>query len=210
MVKGLISEAPKRKLTSEDMVRMNVGRRYWPCTLAAIPDVCKHKKPLENWLSKIKINLKNGNGLLFKGKYNKGKTASAVICMKNAVVRGGTAYLVRGNSIKDAIINKTMFDPLETIEERMKNVDLLVIDDMGSEYESSFSNSVLEEILRARSDSRRSTIITTNLDGDTLKQKFGESLLNFLSATMAIIECDGFDFRNEERAEAKTTTLESR
>lgn len=203
MVKGLIQDNPIRKLKVEDMNRMSVGQRFWNVTMASIPDESSVKEPLQKWINNIKYNLCNGVGLLLFGSYGQGKTSAAVIAMKNTVVRGGTAYLIRGNQLKDAIINNLQFDSDETIKERTKSVDLLVLDDLGSEHDSAFNISMIEEILRDRSDNKKATIITTNLSGPNLKSKFGESLVSFLSATLISVECAGHDFRAIERTEIK-------
>lgn len=200
-MKGLISKVPIRTLTKSDMYRANIGERYYPVKLESIPKECAHLEPLKNWLANIKDNVENGKGIRFLGTYGTGKTASAVICAKNVIARGGTAYFTRGNPYTNAVLNNLMFDSDETIKERAEKVDLLIVDDMGCEAETSFSRSVLEELLRGRSDKRKCTIITTNLTNSLFKDKFGESITNFLSATTINIVCSGFDFRNNERKE---------
>jgi len=202
-MKGLISEQPKRTLTAWDMLRMGVGKRFWLCTLGKMTDACEQKPKIEAWVKNVKSNLENGYGLLLMGNYNTGKTGSAVICAKATVMHGGTAYMIRGNTLNQAIFDNTLFDQDELITERVRSVDLLVLDDVGCGHESSWGLSVIEEVLRDRSDRMASTIITTNLDKNAMHEKFGESLLNFLSATMVSVVCKGQNFRDNERADVK-------
>jgi DNA replication protein DnaC len=200
MVKGLILENPEqgRKLDKNDMYRMNIGPRFWQCTFDKIPDKCSHKLEFKKWLSNITSNLNKGIGLLISGDYGAGKTSLAVIAMKNTAIRKGSAIMIRGNQLRQGIIQDE--DSEDTsLRKRVSEVDLLVLDDLGSEHETAFGNSVLEEILRERYDNKKATIITTNLSKEALIAKLGESMISFLSASTVHIICSGHDFRQLER-----------
>lgn len=201
-----MSNDPIRKLTTWDLTRMNVGERYRKCTIDSIPDKCTHKKPLSNWLGRVRKNVENGNGLIFCGEYGTGKTASAVICMKNTVVRGGTAYLAREMNLQNTFIEKPEFDIHETIPERMLSVDLLVIDDIGAGRDNNFGSEILESILRIRSDEKLCTMFTTNLTPSALAKRLKGGILQPVLANTAVIECKGFNFRDLEARKAGEAT----
>lgn len=66
-------------------------------------------------------------------------------------------------------------------EEQMRKLlgaDRLVIDDMGVEYldEKGAYLSLLDEVLNARYDGMRPTVMTTNLDAQTFKERYGVRL----------------------------------
>ena len=209
MVRGLITElpVPGRKIDKSDMYRMGVGPRFWGCTFDKIPDKCPHKEPFGKWLSKITYNLNKGIGLLLSGDYGAGKTSLAVIAMKHTFVRKGSAIMIRGNQLRTAVIGDEEDDDM-TVRKRLTEVDLLTLDDVGSEHETAFGVSLMEEILRERYDKRKATIITTNLSNDDLAKKLGESMISFLSASTIHIICTGHDFREVERSVIKEVNKE--
>lgn len=60
--------------------------------------------------------------------------------------------------------------------ERLKHVDVMVLDDFGAEHMTPFSVSVLFEVLHHRHEDGRRTILTTNLDREQLRARLGPRL----------------------------------
>ena len=54
---------------------------------------------------------------------------------------------------------------------------MLVIDDLGSEYRSDWFLSGINLLLDVRYGAALRTVITTNLDGETFKQTYGDSVI---------------------------------
>lgn len=85
-----------------------------------------------------------------------------------------------------ALINDTkkgmnLPDVRKQVDESMnqlKHADLLIIDDLGAERESEFTLAIIDDIIQYGEDS--SMILTTNLTGEELSQKYGDRFLSRL------------------------------
>ena len=76
------------------------------------------------------------------------------------------------------------------------NVDFLVLDELGAEVnlKSSSEKSLLEELLKQRFSKGLPTIICTNLDLNTIKTRYGNTVFSMLSEYIKI-DITGEDVR---------------
>lgn len=84
--------------------------------------------------------------------------------------------------------------------ERCKNTFILAIDDFGTE-ESDFCQygnryKPLEELLSYRYDRMLPTILTTNLGGKAIRDKYGDRLADRFNEMMQVITLPDINFRN--------------
>jgi len=193
-MRGLLTKST-RELTHEDLVRARIGRNHWYATLDQVPDECLHKDRVSRYVGEIYSTLKRGIGLYLYGDYGRGKTALAGVCLKACMAHGGTSLMLRGMELKDAIIDKPAFDDNETLNQRMLAVDLLAIDDPERGGDSTWSRSCLEEVVRARTDAKQSTILATNLGPAQLKEFLGSGLFHVIRECMVPVEVVGKDWR---------------
>ena len=66
-------------------------------------------------------------------------------------------------------------------------VDLLIIDDLGAEFESKFYNSVLYNLVNNRMNASKPTIISTNCDTNELKTRYGDRISSRLYSMEQLI-----------------------
>ena len=76
--------------------------------------------------------------------------------------------------------------------------DLLVLDDLGSEYGSALSSAILFDLVNSRLLDQRSTIISTNLTPDEMQQKYPERLVSRLLCGYTMLYFDGTDIRQQK------------
>lgn len=76
----------------------------------------------------------------------------------------------------------------------LKNIDLLVIDEIGLEKTTEWVTSKFYEIVDYR-HSRRSTIYTTNLTGGQMRDKEGMALVSRIWGSKLHFELEGKDWR---------------
>ena len=76
--------------------------------------------------------------------------------------------------------------------------DLLILDDLGSEYSSPLSAAILFDLVNSRLLDRRSTIISTNLSPDEMQQKYSERLVSRLLCGYTMLYFDGADIRQQK------------
>lgn len=82
-----------------------------------------------------------------------------------------------------------------SLVEAAKTAELLVLDDLGQEYQTEWARSVLGELINARYLDRRPLIVTTNLDLDALRRILTERVASRLLGMSRVLVLDGPDFR---------------
>jgi len=185
-----------RELTKADMHRLRLGKRYWGCSIAQIPETAQYRKILTKYIDNLKENVESGNGILFYGKHGSGKTAAASILGKAVIAFGGTALFIEVQQLSDMKINKEMFDDETTLWQRMIEVDMLILDEIGGEHGKDWG--LLERIIRHRMNTCKTTIGTTN-KMKSLGEKYGEGLLSVIRTALLPIEIDEINWRKDER-----------
>lgn len=73
--------------------------------------------------------------------------------------------------------------------------DLLILDDLGTEYETPFYNATIYNIINTRLNRGKSTIISTNLDFSGIKRRYDERVVSRISAAYTCLEFKGDDIR---------------
>ncbi|WP_084145914.1 ATP-binding protein [Anaerovorax odorimutans] len=140
-----------------------------------------------------------GKGLLFIGNVGTGKTHLAA-AIANYIIKeyillvkfGSVTSLL--NEIKNTYESSSEETELQVIKE-LSNVDLLVIDDLGKEKASEWSNSVIYTIINNRYEGYKPLIVTTNLKIEELEKKLGEAVVSRLIEMCDGIKMDGIDYR---------------
>lgn len=194
------------KLDTTDLVRMNIGRRWWKCALSSIPDGLVHKETISKFINKIGDHIRNGRGLLFYGELSTGKSGSAVIVAKAVVCYGGTAFFIPMPELSDQKIERRIFEDEVTVWQRMIDVDLLILDDVGAEKESSWARSLFERIVRIRSNSCKSTIYTTNRF-EAFEDIYDNSTIAIIQSTSLPVLVEGKNWREQEELDLKKEIL---
>lgn len=170
----MIHEAPKHEMTPRRMERMMLPRRYWEASIFRIPEDCEHRKLLEEFIGDSKLNLEQGSNLLLHGSYGSGKTSAAAVVLKEVSSRGAKALFVVAADLVDIKIERVEFEEYRTLYDRIRQVDFLVIDDVGMADLSKFAGQLLVRILRYRYNDLKSTVLTTNLEVKAFKEAFPE------------------------------------
>ncbi|GHU51698.1 hypothetical protein AGMMS49975_05970 [Clostridia bacterium] len=65
-------------------------------------------------------------------------------------------------------------------EDTLRTVDLLILDDLGAEAATQYSVSQMYEIINARINARKATVISTNLTNDEIERVYGTRVLSRL------------------------------
>lgn len=73
--------------------------------------------------------------------------------------------------------------------------DLLIIDDLGTELNNSFTSSQLYHCIDTRLTNRRSTIISTNLSFDDLREHYSERIFSRVTSNYTLLKITGDDIR---------------
>ncbi len=134
-------------------------------------------KAVRAYAEAIDENLDEGHGLWLMGDVGTGKTTLAMLVAKAAAEAGRTVaiyslprLLARIRRTYDA---ETGEDSYLEFFERLTSVDLLHIDDLGAEKSSDWVLEQLYAIVDDRYESKRSMVVTTNLEQASLEEQIG-------------------------------------
>lgn len=125
---------------------------------------------------------KNSVSLLFCGNTGLGKTLLSSAIAKELLMKG---YHVAFDSVQNylrAIENEhfgrvTDKDTLQVLSD----ADLVILDDLGSEFTSQFYSSALYNIINTRLNKGIPTIISTNLSLDELQKRYNDRIISRLT-----------------------------
>ncbi|MEG2087018.1 MAG: ATP-binding protein [Angelakisella sp.] len=143
--------------------------------------------------------------LLFMGKTGLGKTHLSLAIAARAAQRGCTVSYSSAQGVIDRF-ERTRFGRNPTSDDwefatGVGNAQLLIIDDLGSEFVTSFSQSVLYNIINDRMMNGLSTIVSTNLDAARLSATYEQRISSRLLCGYTALGFSGKDIRLLKRME---------
>lgn len=114
-------------------------------------------------------------------------------------------FISRKKAIIDAEgeLRKELYREMEGFHGRAKedwmNVRVLVLDDLGKEYGSTYNDSSFDEILRSRYDKALPTIITTNVKREDWTAQYGAAMGSFAHEAFTRVRIVGEDLRKVKK-----------
>jgi DNA replication protein len=142
--------------------------------------------------------------LLLKGSYGTGKSHLSVAAVKLLLASGRTCLFLSTPKLLTKIkatYNRESRWNEEDLMDIIQRVDLLVLDDVGTEYtnlrsdQDNWTQSKLFELMDSRSG--RHTIYTTNLNSADLEKKINSRNFSRMMEDTEIIIMDGPDYRKK-------------
>lgn len=139
-----------------------------------------------------------GRGLLFLGPTGTGKTFYAC-CIANALIDAGYSAIVT-NFAQIANDLQGTFDKAQ-VHNRLLRADLLVLDDLAAERDTSFMQEIVFQVVEERSAAKKPMIVTSNIStqefmnpGDLARRR----VLSRLKEVCIPIAVTGADRREEQ------------
>lgn len=182
-----------------ELQEAGVGERYWTTTWSDM-EMVEPMSRVKAACDRITTVLESGDHLLLSGEPGTGKTQAAVLLIRAAIQAGKTAKLLNlgraGMEIRAAYGAKQ--GPTESSEIKAASTpDLLVIDDLGA---GETGNATLEQrilylALEERQNTRRTTVLTTNLTGADVAERLGQRLIGRLQPLAVFRFEHGRNFR---------------
>lgn len=141
----------------------------------------------KNYADCFETALAENHGLLIYGNVGSGKTFAAA-CIANQVLEDGyTAYFTNFSEIKNNLWNAK--NKQEFVSD-VCSYDLLVIDDFGTESDSSYTSEIVTNIFDTRVTKQKPMIITSNFTPEQLKKggeiEYQRIISRVLGSCMAI------------------------
>jgi DNA replication protein DnaC len=140
---------------------------------------------VREFTDEIEANLAAGRGLWFFGGAGTGKTTLAMLVSRTALEAGRSVaiyslpkLLARIRRTYDAETGEQSYSELF---ERLVSVDLLHIDDLGSEKQTEWVLEQLYALVNERYEAQRSLVVTTNHDESKLESQIGTRVVSRLA-----------------------------
>ena len=156
------------------------------------------KKNMENiYLEGIKFanNFKGtGESLFFYGNSGLGKTFLSHCIAKDLIEKGFTVIYQTAPELIE-ILRKNAFGESSEEAELINVCDLLIIDDLGTESLTAYSEQVIFNIINTRLLSGRKMIISTNLNLEELMNIYPERICSRIFGNFKIFDFYGDDIR---------------
>ncbi len=147
----------------------------------------------------------NANLYLY-GSAGTGKTYMSSCIANRALERGYTVYYQSSFKLLD-MLEKLKFGRYEDderaqaeyAEKYLYEADLLIIDDVGTEFVTAYSSAALFDIINSRIVDRKSTVISSNLGPVKMSEVYGTRLASRITGSFDIINFIGRDLRRMKK-----------
>ena len=141
---------------------------------------------------------KNSPGLLFTGNTGLGKTHLSLAIAREVINKGyGVIYISTQNMVSKLEKEKFQINNSNESERHFIDCDLLIIDDLGTEYANAFSNAAIYNVISSRITMNKPTIISTNLSTRELEKFYTPRMVSRLIGNNIRLEFLGVDIRQQ-------------
>lgn len=176
-----------------------IPKRYRNVTMEyivnrGVPEQSKQNvADVQRYIDNLEDNLQNGNGMVMRGNVGTMKTTLAIAIMRAVIAKGRNAYFIPMANLMDRLFSGTP-DERSKLEQKLQTVSLLVIDDLGMEYEKGWVTAKIRAIINNRYNEEKSTIITTNLEKD-INDRYVDGMLDRIASTSTFSNFSGESLR---------------
>jgi len=137
----------------------------------------------------------SSENLLFIGKTGLGKTHLSTAIARRAIERGFDVVYDSSPNIFSDFETEQFKNGEKGMTDKYFLTDLLIVDDLGTELQSSFTLSVLYNLLNTRINRGKSTIVNTNLSAQELRRRYQHRITSRLFGEYLPLLFTGSDAR---------------
>jgi DNA replication protein DnaC len=185
--------------------KAGITKRFHSCTFESIAEkgvpeqVKKQYWEIEDYAAELEENVNKGVGLMLKGPVGTMKTTFAVAVLRQYIQEGGSGLFMPMVSLLDTIftLKAKSLEEWASFEHKLKNVKLLLLDDLGAEHTEGWVLTKVDAIITERYNRCLPIIITTNMSTEQLKQTYAERIMDRLRSTSKVITFAGKSLREK-------------
>lgn len=145
----------------------------------------------------------NSESLLLYGKPGLGKTHLSIAIACAAIEKGFDVLYIPFHSLISSLEAARFGKGSEDYKMLLESVtqsELLLLDDLGSEFSTAFSSAVLYDIINVRQLASLPTVISTNLSTSEIASRYGERINSRLIGCCRVIPFVGSDIRLQKKS----------
>ena len=137
---------------------------------------------------------KNSGSFFFTGGTGLGKTHLSLAVMNKVTEKGYSVFYGSADNIIKQMEKERFGRSNGDIEEEIENADLLIIDDLGTEFRTAFSETAVYQIINNAILNGKPMIISSNLSITELEERYGQRVVSRLNS-FEVINFIGTDIR---------------
>lgn len=149
-----------------------------------------------------------GKNMIFRGNAGTGKTYLSSCIANRALQRGKTVYYQTAYKLCELLENIKFgkydnpddYDQASTLRKYLDEVDLLIIDDLGTEFMTQFTAAAIFDLINTRLLKNKSTVISTNLDFEAMEEMYSSRFTSRIFGSYSIIFTNKSDLRKKNLA----------
>lgn len=182
-----------------------IPKRYLHCTFSEIEnrgipaEVRASFEASKKYAAEFEERKAEGVGVLFCGSPGRLKTTFAAAILLHVIKElDANAYFVSMPellSTMNAMAKSSEKEKLAKVENKIKEAELLVLDDFGAEYAAPWLMAEVDMMLSYRYNEMKPTIITTNLSPGEISERYAYRIFDRLRNTSLLIVEDGQSLR---------------
>ncbi|MDE5763824.1 MAG: ATP-binding protein [Ruminococcus sp.] len=140
------------------------------------------------------------DNILIYGKAGLGKTHIS-LAIANVVIQKGFSVIYDSaiNILRDIEKEHFSYDKSTEMLDTITSSDLLIMDDLGTEFESKFYISAVYNIVNSRIIKNKPTIINTNMTVEDISKRYGGKVASRIGGMYTVLEFRGSDIRYKKK-----------
>lgn len=189
----------RKQIEFEKKVMDSVPKKFWDKTFQNFKSTSEDLEFALDTSKKYaaKRAWEKGANLIIFGKYGVGKTHLAASIIHEAIKHNSNAVLVTAPSLSIGNI-----DDIRERFRRIRDVDLMAIDDFSSETSHKMVAQEIFELINYRYESEKGMVMTTNLTAKELKDSLGDRIFDRVQERTVMVEISDVEsYRKKKRRE---------
>ncbi len=172
--------------------------------LSYYPEDCRQKMGnILNYCVRYAASFgKDSDSIVMTGKTGLGKTHLA-LSIANEVIKGGHGVIYISAPEMVSALEEYQFNRegarADITLDILSECDLLIIDDLGTEFSTSFSKSAVYNVFNSRISRGAPTIISTNLTLSELEKSYTDRFLSRVTGCCRVMYFEGDDIRLQKK-----------
>lgn len=163
----------------------------------------KNVKICKNFIKSFPADYHN---LFFYGTVGTGKSFLSG-CVARELIEAGYSVIYFSAAGLFETLSRNMYDykskeEFHNLHEDLHSCDLLIIDDLGTEFMNNVTASLFFSLLNERHLNKKATIISTNLFLEDIQNRYSERIFSRIMSNYTICKFTGSDIRHKRRSAA--------